>query len=212
ITVAPDFSLKTAGPKSGFHSGCFIFSKNPSYSPARITARFVRDLSLAALSYMYTGIFNSLPTRSPRRFAQAIASSQFTLLTGMNGHTSVAPIRGCAPLCLRMSINSAAFLIARNAASTVASGSPTKVTTVRFVLAPGSTSSNETPSTDSIASVICRITFWSRPSEKFGTHSMSFFIGVSYQGMDVCCDDEPLERERCRPLFEKENGTESDED
>ena len=50
MTVPPDFSLKTAGPKSGFHSGCFTFSKNPSYSPARITARFARDLSLAALS------------------------------------------------------------------------------------------------------------------------------------------------------------------
>src|SRR4029079_14065873 len=75
-----------------------------------------------------------------------------------------------------MSISSAAFLIPRNAASTVVSGSPTKVTTVRLVLAPGSTSSNDTPSTNSIASVICRITFWSRPSEKFGTHSISFFM------------------------------------
>ena len=42
-------------------------------------------------------------------FAQAIASSQLTLLTGMNGQTSVAPIRGCAPFCFRMSISSAAF-------------------------------------------------------------------------------------------------------
>src|SRR6266567_1864604 len=83
----------------------------------------------------------------------------------MNEQTSVAPIRGCAP-----------FLIPCNAASTATSGSPTKVTTVRFVLAPASTSSNDTPSTDSIASVICRITFWSRPSEKFGTHSISFGI------------------------------------
>ena len=72
------------------------------------------------------------------------------------------------------------FLIARNAASTVASGSPTNVTTVRFVLAPGSTSSNETPSTVSIASVICRITFWSPPSEKFGTHSISFFTSRAF--------------------------------
>src|SRR5947208_1111145 len=190
----------------------FIETWAMPYSPARITARFVRDLSLAALSYMYTGIFNSSPTRLPRRFAHSIASSQLTLLTEMNGQTSVPPIRGCAPFCFRMSISSAAFLIPRNAASTAASGSPTKVTTVRFVLAPGSTSSNETPSTDSIALVICRITFWSRPSENFGTHSISFFIGVSYQGMDACCDDERRERERCRPLIEKENGTENDED
>src|SRR5437867_513281 len=50
ITVAPDFSLKMEGPKSGFHAGSFIFSKKPSYSPARITERFERALSLAALS------------------------------------------------------------------------------------------------------------------------------------------------------------------
>src|SRR6266404_295224 len=141
-----------------------------------------------------------------------MVSSQLTLLTGMNGQTSVAPMRGCAPLCLRISMSSAAFFIPRQAASITASGLPTNVTTVRFVLAPGSTSSNETPSTDSIASVICRITFWSRPSEKFGTHSMSFFIGVSHQGMDACCDDERPECERCRPLIEKGNGTENDED
>src|SRR5438477_5494105 len=130
----------------------------------------------------------------------------------MKGQTSVAPMRGCAPLCLRISMSSAAFSIARNAAFTAASGFPTNVTTVLFVLAPGSTSSSETPSTVSIASVIWRITSGSRPSEKFGTHSMSFFIGVSYQVMDACCDDERPECERCHPLFEKENGTENDED
>src|SRR5439155_1359353 len=59
------------------------------------------------------GIFSSSPTRCPRRFAHAITSSQLTLLTGMNGQTSVAPMRGCAPLCLRISINSDAFLIRR---------------------------------------------------------------------------------------------------
>src|SRR5436190_6921009 len=205
MTVAPDFSLKTAGPKSGFHSGCFIFSKNPSYSPARITARFARELSVAALSYRYTGIFNSSPTRFPKRFAQSIASSQLTLLTGMNGQTSVAPMRGCAPLCLRISMSSAAFSIARNAAFTAASGFPTNVTTVRFVLAPGSTSSSETPSTDLIASVICRITSTSRPSEKFGTHSISFFIGVWSPDMDACCDDGQRGSERHHRQSEKEN-------
>ncbi len=83
-------------------------------------------------------------------------------------------MRGCAPLCLRISISSAAFLIPRKAASTAASGLPTKVTTVRFVVAPGSTSSSETPSVDLIASLICLMMFSSRPSEKFGTHSISF--------------------------------------
>ena len=124
--------------------------------------------------------------RFPKRFAQAIASSQLTLLTGMNGQTSVAPMRGCAPLCLRISINSVAFLIARNAASTAASGLPTNVTTVRFVLAPGSTSNSETPSTDAITSVICRMMFWSRPSEKFGTHSINFCMAQGSTGSSFC--------------------------
>src|SRR5262249_51445685 len=51
ITVPPDFSLKLAGPKSGFQGGCLILSKNPSYSPARITARLAREGSRAAFSY-----------------------------------------------------------------------------------------------------------------------------------------------------------------
>src|SRR5438132_4208314 len=157
------------------------------------------------------GIFNSSATRFPRRFAHSIASSQLTLLTGMNGQTSVAPMRGCAPLCLRMSISSAAFLIARNAASTAASRFPTNVTTVRFVLAPGSTSSNETPPVDLMASVICRIIPSSRPSEKFGTHSTSSFIDVGFPEMDVCCDVGRPECERHLPLLERENDKENDE-
>src|SRR5204862_629002 len=62
----------------------------------------------------------------------------------------------------------------RKAASTAASGVPANVTTVRLVLAPGSTFNSEIPSTASIAAVICRITSGSRPSEKLGTHSMTF--------------------------------------
>src|SRR5207248_9501576 len=81
---------------------------------------------------------------------------------------------------------SAAFLIARNAASTAESGLPTNVTTVRFVLAPGSTSNSETPSTDAIASVICRMMFWSRPSEKFGTHSINFCIAQGSADSAYC--------------------------
>jgi hypothetical protein len=50
MTVAPDFSLNTEGPKSGFQAGSFIFSKKPSYSPARMIERFERDGSLAAFS------------------------------------------------------------------------------------------------------------------------------------------------------------------
>src|SRR4030095_8485541 len=38
------------------------------------------------------------------------------------------------------------------------------------------TSSSETPSAEAIASVICRMISGSRPSEKLGTHSISFCI------------------------------------
>ena len=91
---------------------------------------------------------------------------------GTRGQTSVAPIRGCSPLCLVMSINSPAFLIAKKAASITASGLPTNVTTVRLVAFPGSTFSSLTPSTDSTWSVICLMIFRSAPSLKLGTHSI----------------------------------------
>ena len=32
-----DRSFNAAGPKSGFQAGCLIFSKKPSYSPARMS-------------------------------------------------------------------------------------------------------------------------------------------------------------------------------
>ena len=92
----------------------------------------------------------------------------------MNGHTSVAPILGCAPTCLVISINSEAFLIPLKAATITFCGSPTKVTTVLFVSFPGSTSSKRIPSTDIIASVIALIIDSSLPSLKFGTHSIIF--------------------------------------
>src|ERR1700674_434577 len=130
----------------------------------------------------------------------------------MNGQTSVAPIRGCAPCCFRMSMSSAAFWIPRNAASTAASGLPAKVTTVRLVLAPGSTLSRAIPSTDSIAAVICRMISRSRPSEKFGTHSILFFIGAPSQLPDAYCDDALREPERRLRQFEKESDKGSDED
>src|SRR3954467_1938547 len=157
-------------------------------------------------------MFNSSPTRFPNLFAQSIASSQLTSLTGINGQTSVAPIRGCAPVCFRMSISSAAFWIPRKAASTAASGLPAKVTTVLFVLAPGSTFRSETPSTDSIAAVICRITSRSRPSEKFGTHSMILFIAVRLQYLDVSRGDGRREFARHRRRHGRESDKESDAD
>ena len=116
------------------------------------------------------------------RFARARASSAHSSRvmpdTGIKGHTSQAPIRGCAPLCWRMSISSVARLIAATAASHTASGSPTKVTTVRFVASPGSTSKSFTPLAASITSVICLMTSALRPSEKLGTHSIILFCIV----------------------------------
>ena len=50
---------------------------------------------------------------------------------------------------------------------------PTKVMTVRWVSAPGSTSSRLTPVVDEIAVAIASIVARLRPSEKLGTHSMS---------------------------------------
>ena len=74
--------------------------------------------------------------------------------TGINGHTSVAPIRGCSPLCLDISISSEAVLIELNAASITLSGGPIKVTTVRFIDFPESTSNKVTLSTILIDSQI----------------------------------------------------------
>ena len=78
-------------------------------------------------------------------------------------------------------MSSEAFFTARNAAVHTGSGSPTKVTTVRFVAAPGSTSRSFMPSTDSITSVIYLMTAISRPSLKLGTHSIICFISLRFK-------------------------------
>ncbi len=65
--------------------------------------------------------------------------------TGTNGTTSTAPSRGWAPWWPVMSMSSIALAVRRNAPSSTASGSPTKVMTVRLVSAPGSTLSSVTP-------------------------------------------------------------------
>ena len=111
--------------------------------------------------------------RLPNLWAYGTNSSNVMPATGTKGHTSVAPMRGCSPLWLRMSISSAAFLTNRKAASITASGSPTKVITVRLVVAPGSTSNRRTPSTVSATRAMASILALSRPSEMLGTHSIS---------------------------------------
>ena len=80
---------------------------------------------------------SSSPTRWPSFLAISTHSAMVTPETGTKGQTSVAPMRGWAPLCLDMSISSAAFLMAWKAASSTASGLPAKVTTVRLVSRPG---------------------------------------------------------------------------
>ena len=117
---------------------------------------------------------SSAATRAPSSPASRTQSAIVTPETGTKGQTSVAPMRLWAPLWARMSMTSAALAMARNAASRTASGGPMKVTTVRFVEAPGSTSRSFTPATASISAVMARIFSLSRPSLKFGTHSTSF--------------------------------------
>src|SRR5262245_55344263 len=117
---------------------------------------------------------SSSPTRRPRSLARAAQSSIVAPSTGTNGQTSVAPIRGCSPRCLAMSMSDAAFLIARNDASSTASGGPIRVITVRLVAAPGSTSRSMAPGVPPISAAIASMTARSRPSLKFGTHSISF--------------------------------------
>ena len=126
---------------------------------------------------------SSRPTRSASFRAHSTVSSIVRPEIGTRGQTSVAPIRGCSPECLRMSISSAAFRIARKAASTTASGGPAKVTTVRFVERPGSTSRSLAPSTVSTVPVMAAITAASRPSLKLGTHSTTALREMLMRGI-----------------------------
>ena len=121
-----------------------------------------------------------------RRPNARAASTHWSIVapeTGTSGQTSSAPMRGWAPRCFDMSISSLAATAPRNAASLTPSSAPTNVYTVRFVSAPGSTSSRRTPLTPEIARAIASITALSRPSEKFGTHSTSWDTAIPpFQG------------------------------
>src|SRR5580658_5154606 len=128
----------------------------------------------------------------PTFFASATQSSMLTPSTGMNGTTSVAPMRGCAPECLVRSISSAAFPTPRSAASATASGSPAIVTTLRLWSESLSRSSRYTPGTSRIAAMMASILAVSRPSEKFGTDSTSRFMWLKILRMD---NDAALHRE-----------------
>src|SRR5258708_31694078 len=99
---------------------------------------------------------------------------------GINGSTSVAPTRGCAPWCFVRSISSMALPVPSSAASATASGSPASVTTERLWSASISRSSTYTPGTLLIAATMASTFAGSRPSEKFGTHSISRFIASAF--------------------------------
>src|ERR1700757_536569 len=75
-----------------------------------------------------------------------------------------------------MSMSSIALPVPRIAASPTASGSPASVMTHRLWSASISRSSTYTPGTLLIACTIASTLAASRPSEKFGTHSISRFI------------------------------------
>src|SRR5580658_6271858 len=128
----------------------------------------------------------------PTFFASATQSSMLTPSTGMNGTTSVAPMRGCAPECLVRSISSAALPTPRSAAAATASGSPAMVTTLRLWSESLSRSRRYTPGTSRIAAMMASTLAISRPSEKFGTDSMSRFMWSKILRMD---DGAALHRE-----------------
>ena len=128
--------------------------------------------------------------RSANSLASSAHSSSVIPLTGTSGRTSVAPIRGWAPWCFLISMSSPAFLTTLNAASTTARASPTKVTTVRFVASPESTSSSFTSSLLFMTSVIWLMMPISRPSLKFGTHSTIFLVFTIVK-FSLCFDGMP---------------------
>src|ERR1017187_4244302 len=107
----------------------------------------------------------------------------------MKGTTSVAPMRGCAPLCCVRSINSCALPTPRRAASATASGSPARVTTQRLWSASDSRSRIATPVTSRMAEMMASILETSRPSEKFGTHSIIFCIADDSSLPEVSISD-----------------------
>ena len=169
IAVAPAVGCTLLGPKSGSSAR----SRMASNSPLRTSGSSTRSGRVAARAYRKTGIRSSFPTRSPSVCASATHSSIVMPVTGTNGTTSVAPMRGCSPLCLVRSIRSVATRMAANAASTTAAGLPTNVNTERLCAVSLWTSSSCTPVTAVMVERNAPIVAASRPSEKFGTHSTS---------------------------------------
>src|SRR5204862_501880 len=108
IAVAPAVGCTLLGPKSGSSAR----SRMASNSPLRTSGSSTRSGRVAARAYRKTGIRSSFPTGSPSVCASATHSSIVMPVTGTNGTTSVAPMRGCSPLCLVRSIRSVATRMA----------------------------------------------------------------------------------------------------
>src|SRR5437660_1133050 len=136
----------------------------------------------------------SLPTPRP----SATRPSMVPPSIGINGSTSVAPTRGCAPVCFVRSINSMALPVHSNAASATASGSPARVTTERLWSASISRSSTYTPGTLLIAATMASTLAASRPSEQLGTHSISRFL---FSVLYPACPHHYLRASACGPVM-----------
>ena len=104
VAVAPQEGTHSAGPKSGCHFGSFRRLANPSYSPCLTSGSFRRKSALAACSYKKTGTPNVSASWRPNVSAMVTHSFMITLATGINGQTSMAPMRGCSPLWCRISM------------------------------------------------------------------------------------------------------------
>jgi hypothetical protein len=71
-------------------------------------------------------------TVAPNRRASATQSSIEVPARGTNGTTSTAPIRGCSPVCVSMSIASIAISTVASSAARTAAASPASVRTERL--------------------------------------------------------------------------------
>ena len=117
MAVAPAVGWGAAGPKSGRHAACFMRRATPFAPPRRISERLRRSSFAAASSYRNTGTPNRSATSAAVLVASSTHSSIVAPLSGTNGTTSTAPMRGWTPSCDRRSIASTATLNRRSTAS-----------------------------------------------------------------------------------------------
>ena len=135
--------------------------------------------------------------------AVARARSMSPGRSGTIGTTSVAPMRGCAPACVRRSMCSRARAMPASKASMSCCSSPTSVNTERLWSASLWTSSSFAclPRTEATASM----TAGSRPSETFGTDSSGSCTASAYVG-PTRCRRRGCARSPRRPRAERRRG------